>query len=153
VNKIEGLQMKSVEESIITRAIIRKAAEDWINLAKTDAIVVGAGPSGLTAAMYLAKTGLETVVFERKLSFGGGIGGGGMQFHKLVVQDPADKILKETGCELELLEKDVYVADTAAMIAHLASATIDAGAKIIFGVIVDDLIYRDSRPVDIGHQV
>ncbi|UCH70577.1 MAG: thiazole biosynthesis protein, partial [Candidatus Bathyarchaeota archaeon] len=26
----------------------------------------------------------------------------------------------------------------------LASATIDAGAKIIFGVIVDDLIYRDS---------
>ena len=138
--------MKGVEESTITRAIIRKAAEEWINLAETDVIVVGAGPSGLTAAMYLAKAGLKTVVFERKLSFGGGIGGGGMQFHKLVIQAPADKILRETGCELELLEQDLYVADTTAMIAKLASGTIDAGAKIILGVIVDDLIYRDSPP-------
>jgi len=138
--------MKGVEESTITRAIIRKAAEEWINLAETDVIVVGAGPSGLTAAMYLAKAGLKTVVFERKLYFGGGIGGGGMQFHKLVIQAPADKILRETGCELELLEQDLYVADTTAMIAKLASGTIDAGAKIILGVIVDDLIYRDSPP-------
>ncbi|NIR87160.1 thiazole biosynthesis protein [Candidatus Bathyarchaeota archaeon] len=138
--------MKDVEESTITRAIIRKATEDWINLARTDVIVVGAGPSGLTAAMYLAKAGLKTVVFERKLSFGGGIGGGGMQFHKLVIQAPADKILREVGCELEPLKKDLYVADTTAMIAKLASATVDAGAKIILGVIVDDLIYRDSPP-------
>ena len=29
--------------------------------------------------------GLKTVVFERRLSFGGGIGGGGMLFHKIVV--------------------------------------------------------------------
>lgn len=138
--------MRRVEESTITRAIIRKATEDWISLAESDVVVVGAGPSGLTAAMYLAKAGLKTVVFERKLSFGGGIGGGGMQFHKLVIQAPADKILREVGCELEPLKKDLYVADTAAMIAKLSVAAIDAGAKIILGVIVDDLIYRDSPP-------
>jgi len=139
-------KIKEVDESTISRAIIQKATEDWLKLAQTDVIVAGAGPSGLTSARYLAKAGLKTVVFERKLSFGGGIGGGGMQFHKVVVQSPADKILREIGCSLETLEDDVYVVDTAAMIAKLATGAIDAGAKIIFGVYVNDLIYRDSPP-------
>lgn len=139
-------KIKEVDESTISRAIIRKAAEDWVNITETDVIVAGAGPSGLTAAMYLAKAGLKTVVFERKLSFGGGIGGGGMQFHKLVVQSPADKILREVGCNLEKLEDGVYIVDTAAMIAKLAAGAIDAGAKIILGVVVNDLVYRGSPP-------
>lgn len=145
-------KIKEVDESVISRAIIQKAAEDWISLTETDVIVAGAGPSGLTAARYLAKAGLKTVVFERKLSFGGGIGGGGMQFHKVVVQSPADKILRDIGCSLETLEDGVYVVDTAAMIAKLAAGAIDAGAKVIFGVFVNDLIYRDS-PLQINGAV
>ena len=139
-------KIKEVDESAISRAIIQKAAEDWINITQTDVIVAGAGPSGLTSARYLAKAGLKTVVFERTLSFGGGIGGGGMQFHKVVVQSPADKILREIGCSLETLEDGVYVVDTAAMTAKLATGAIDAGAKVIFGVYVNDLICRDSPP-------
>jgi thiazole biosynthesis enzyme len=145
-------KIKEVDESAISRAIVQKAAEDWISLTETDVIVAGAGPSGLTAARYLAKAGLKTVVFERKLSFGGGIGGGGMQFHKVVVQSPADKILRDIGCSLETLEDGVYVVDTAAMIAKLAAGAIDAGAKVIFGVFVNDLIYRDS-PLQINGAV
>ena len=137
-------KIKEVEEEAITRALVRKAMEDWISFAETDVIVVGAGPSGLTAGMYLARAGIRTVVFERKLSFGGGIGGGGMQFHKLVVQASADKILREVGCKLETLEEGLFVVDTADMIAKLASKTIDAGAKIVLGVTVEDLIFRDS---------
>jgi thiazole biosynthesis enzyme len=140
------IKMREVEEETITRAIIQKAMEDWINFAENDVIVVGAGPAGLTAAMYLAKAGLKTMVFERKLSFGGGIGGGGMQLHKLVVQSPADKILKEVGCALEKFEDGLYIVDTSAMMVKLAAGAIDAGAKIILGVVVDDLIYRDSPP-------
>ncbi|MCS7124462.1 MAG: sulfide-dependent adenosine diphosphate thiazole synthase [Candidatus Bathyarchaeota archaeon] len=143
-------EIREVEEEVITRAIIQKAMEDWINLAETDVAVVGAGPSGLTAARHLAKAGLKTVVFERKLSFGGGIGGGGMQFHKIVVQTPADKILKDVGCKLEPLENGLFIVDTADMMAKLACGALDAGAKIILGVTVDDLIYRDSPTRVVG---
>lgn len=143
-------KIKEVEEEVITRAIIRKAMEDWISLSETDIIVVGAGPSGLTTGMYLAKAGLKTVIFERKLSFGGGMGGGGMQFHKLVIQAPADEILREVACKLESLEAGLFIVDSTDMIAKLASKAIDTGARIILGVTVDDLIYRDSPTRIIG---
>ncbi len=145
-------KIKEVDESTISRAIIQKAAEDWVSITQTDVIVAGAGPSGLTAARYLAKAGLKTVIFERRLSFGGGIGGGGMQFHKVVVQSPAERILREIGCSLETLQEGVYIVDSAAMIAKLAAGAIDAGAKVVFGVFVNDLIYRDS-PLQIGGAV
>lgn len=138
--------IKSVEEETITRIIVRKTMEDWLNIAETDVVIVGAGPSGLTAAMYTAKAGLKTVLFERRLSFGGGMGGGGMQFHKIVVETPADAILREIGCRMEELESGVFVVDAAEMIAKLASKAIDAGAKIILGVTVDDVIYRGDPP-------
>ncbi|RLI21864.1 ribose 1,5-bisphosphate isomerase [Candidatus Bathyarchaeota archaeon] len=134
-----------IDEATVTKLIVEKTAQDWIDLSEVDVVIVGAGPAGLTAAYYLAKAGLKTVIFERKLSFGGGIGGGGMLFHKIVVQSPADEILREMGCKLEKVGENLYVTDGSAMIAKLANSAIDAGAKIILGVTVDDVIYRNGE--------
>ena len=140
-----------INESMITRTIIEKAAKDWVNLSEIDVAVVGAGPSGLTAAAYLAKAGLRTVVFERRLSFGGGIGGGGMLFHKIVVQSPAEEILREAECPLEKVGEGLFATDSSTAIAKLANSAIDAGAKIILGVTVDDVIFRDeTQPKIVG---
>jgi len=134
-----------IDEATVTKLIVEKTAQDWIDLSEVDVVIVGAGPAGLTAAYYLAKAGLKTVIFERKLSFGGGIGGGGMLFHKIVVQSPADEILREMGCKLEKVGENLYVTDGSAMIAKLANSAIDAGAKIILGVTVDDVIDRNEE--------
>ena len=135
---------EKIDEQTITRAIIQKTAEDWIKLAECDVAIVGAGPAGLTAAKYLAEKKLNTVVFERKLSFGGGIGGGGMLFHKIIVQPPADVILREINCKMESYNRKFYVVDTAELIAKLASAALDSRARIILGVTVDDLTYETN---------
>jgi len=139
-----GGELREVEETTITRAIIKKAAEDWIELAEVDVAIVGAGPSGLAAARFLAQRGLRVVVFERRLSFGGGIGGGGMLFHKVVIQSPAEKIPEELGCKLTPVRKDIYTMDGSELIAKLAVGAIDAGAKIILGVGADDVVYREK---------
>ncbi len=146
--KMSG-ELWTVEEDRITRVIVKKAAEDWLNFSNIDVAVVGAGPSGLTAARYLSKAGFKTVVFERRLSFGGGIGGGGMTFHRVAVQRPADEILREVGCRLEKVDEGLYVTTPAAMIAKLANAAIDAGAEIVLGVTVEDIIYR-TQPLRVA---
>ncbi|MET1123647.1 MAG: sulfide-dependent adenosine diphosphate thiazole synthase [Archaeoglobaceae archaeon] len=130
-------------ESEITLAIIESAAEDWTEYAKCDVIVAGAGPSGLTAAKYLAEKGFKTLVFERRLSFGGGIGGGGMLFHKVVFEREVKEILDDF--EIRYSERrNLLVADAAELMAKLAAKAIDAGAKVIHGVSVEDVIFRED---------
>lgn len=144
------LKIREIEEETITKVIIQKTMEDWLSIAESDVVIVGSGPSGLAAAMYTARAGLKTTVFERRLSFGGGIGGGGMQFHKVVVESPAERILEDINCRKEVVGEGLFVVDAAEMMAKLASRAIDSGAKIVLGVTVDDVIYRGNPPRIIG---
>ncbi len=132
-------------ESRISKAIWESTSRDWLDIIDSDVVIVGAGPSGLTAASYLAKSGFKTTLIERRLSFGGGIGGGGMQLHKIVVDGRALKVLEDFKVRYSYLEKyDLYVLDSAELMAKLASVAIDSGAKLIHGLTVEDLIVRED---------
>jgi len=130
-------------ETKITKVIVSEASKELSSASYSDVIIVGAGPSGLTAAKYLAENGLKVYILERRLSFGGGIGGGGMLFPKIVASREAEDVVKDFRMHYKIVE-DLLVVDPAEFMAKLASGAIDAGAKIINGVHVEDVIFRDN---------
>ncbi len=137
----------SISESSITRAIMRSALKILDEYSSVDVAIVGAGPSGMTAAYYLAKAGLKTVVLERRFSFGGGIGGAASHLPSIVVETPASEILsKDFGVRLQDVGDGLFVIDPAEMMAKLATKAIDAGAKFLLGINVEDVIIRDNPP-------
>ncbi len=139
------VKMRPVEEHVISKAIINNALRLLDDIIQSDVVIVGAGPAGMTAAVYLARRGIKTLVVERRLSFGGGIGGGGILLPAIVVEEPANKILDDVGCKYEVYDEGVYVVSPAELIAKLASSAIDAGAKFILGVHVEDVVYREEE--------
>ena len=82
-----------IQETIITRAIVETFMKKLSDAAELDVAIVGGGPSGLVAAHGLASVGLKVALFEKKLSIGGGMWGGGMLFNEIVVQEEGRGVL------------------------------------------------------------
>ena len=84
-----------LDEVTITRAIFEEYSKVFLDYTDVDVALVGGGPANLVAAKYLAEAGLKTIIFERKLSIGGGMWAGGMMFPRIVVQEDAKHIMDE----------------------------------------------------------
>lgn len=132
----------ALDEIIITRAIIDRYHEKLIDNLETDVAIVGGGPSGLVAGYALAKAGKKVVLFERKLSIGGGMWGGGMMFNEIVVQQDALHILDEFGIRHKEYQDNYYTADAIEAITTLTSKAIRAGVTIFNCVSVEDVMMR-----------
>jgi len=128
-----------LDETIITKAIIESFTKDFVNNLKCDVIIAGAGPAGLVASRFLSEAGLRTIIFERKLSVGGGMFGGGMMFNIIVVQNEAKKILDMYNIKTEEYEPNYYVADAVEAVGKLTVGAIDAGVKIFNLISVEDV--------------
>lgn len=136
-----------IEETKITRAIIKTAVEDLLSHLEVDVGIAGAGPAGLTCAYYLAKGGAHVVIFERRLNYGGGMPGGGMLFPKVVVQEKALPIVKEMKVKIKKFSSGLYTADSVEMVAKLGVSAINAGVRIYPAMLVEDVVIRENDRV------
>ncbi len=133
----------ALDERIITEAIVDEYFAKFKNSLDLDVAIVGGGPSGLTAAYKLASKGHNVAIFERKLSIGGGMWGGGMTFNAIVVQDVAKHLLEEIGVPLKKYSDDYWVADAVTTTTTLASKACLAGAKVFNCISVEDVVLRE----------
>ena len=133
-----------LNEIEISRAIIEEATADLLHNLDVEVAIVGGGPSGLIAGFYLARQGHKVAIFERKLSTGGGVWGGGMLFPKIVVQEQAKKILDEFGIKLKK-KKNLYASNSVEVVAKLTSRVIDSGVQIFNGISAEDVLIRRQK--------
>ncbi|NPV13596.1 thiazole biosynthesis protein [candidate division WOR-3 bacterium] len=134
--------IKDVE---ISRAIIEHWTERFINSLKNDVVIVGAGPSGLTAAWKLAEKGIKVTVFERALKPGGGLPGGGMMFSDIVVQKEATEILQQL--EVSFIEQrpGYFVADANEILGALLVKVYRVGVKLFNLISAEDVVLIGDR--------
>ena len=113
----------------ISGVIIERYMKKFREYLDMDVAIAGAGPAGIAAAYYLAKAGVKVAIFERKLSVGGGMWGGGMMFNEIVVQEDGKKILDEFGITTEATGQ-YYTADSVETVSTMCSMALKAGAKV-----------------------
>ena len=135
--------MKLRDEKI-SKIIIERYLKKFINNLNQDVIIAGAGPAGLTTAYYIAKNGFKVSIFERKLSIGGGMWGGGMMFNEIVVGEDGKKILDEFEINYEKYEDGYYTADSVEAITTICSKAMKAGVKIFNGISVEDVMINEN---------
>jgi len=129
-----------LEDEKITKAIVERYMNKFLENLNQDVIIAGAGPAGLTTAYYLAKSGYKVSIFERKLSIGGGMWGGGMMFNEIVVGKDGKKILDEFGINTEKYDEGYYTADSVEAISTICSKAVKAGVKIFNCISVEDVM-------------
>lgn len=137
-----------IDDVVVTRTIFERFSKEFQECFEVDVAIAGAGPAGLIAAQYLSKAGKKVVIFERKLSIGGGMWSGGMAFPVIVVQEKSKHLLENIGIEVTDEGGGYHSADSIESVTKLCSAAIDAGTRIFNTISVEDVLLNKGKSVN-----
>lgn len=134
-----------LDEIKISRAIIESYHEKLLKALDVDVAIVGGGPAGMVCGYYLAKAGKRVVLFERKLSIGGGMWGGGIMYNEIVIQELAKKIMDEFGVKTRQYERGYYLSDSIEAVSTICSKAVKAGLTIFNLLSAEDVMIREQK--------
>lgn len=149
-------------EAKISMNIVNAYHKKLLKSLQSDVVIVGAGPSGLTAAWILASKGIRVVVLEKRLSPGGGIWGGSAGMNDIVVQKEALDIISDAGVRYSK-QGSLFVLDALELASALCLKALQSGATILnlmtaedvclhgkhlTGVVANRSLIGESLPVD-----
>jgi len=136
-----------LNDLVVSKAIIDEYRDALVDSLDVDVAIVGGGPAGMVAGYYLAQQGHKVSLYERKLSMGGGMWGGGMMFNKIVVQEGALPVLDEFGVDYKKYQDNHYVADSVQTVGALVYHSAKAGVKMFNLVSVEDIKVTPNNAV------
>jgi len=138
--------MTQVDDVTISRAITQTYHERLLSCLTSDVLVVGAGPSGLTAAILLARKGYKVTILEKRLTPGGGVWGGGMGMNFVALQQEVLPLLETLGFRGDHQRfGDLYAVDAVELAAGLCYHAVRAGATMFNLLTVEDICVRGAR--------
>lgn len=136
-----------IQESQVSRAMIKRYFETMYDRAVSDVVVVGAGSAGLTCAYHLASTrpDLKVTIIEANVAPGGGAWLGGQLMSPMIIRKPADAFLRELDVPYEDEGPFVVVKHAALFTSTLLSAVLKLPNVVLMNATaVEDLIIHED---------
>ncbi len=129
----------------ITEIIHHGYAKKFSESIQSNVLIVGGGPSGLTAGYLLRQEGLKVVIIEKRLAPGGGIWGGGMGMNEVVVEEDVLDLLDEFGIRYTDVGEQLYSVDAVELASGLTFKAVQSGAVLLNRVGAEDVCIADDR--------
>ncbi|KAK0187848.1 thiazole biosynthetic enzyme [Armillaria mellea] len=136
-----------IQESQVSRAMIKRYFETMYDRAVSDVVIVGAGSAGLTCAYHLASTrpDLKVTIIEANVAPGGGAWLGGQLMSPMIIRKPADAFLRELDVPYEDEGPFVVVKHAALFTSMLLSAVLKLPNVVLMNATaVEDLIIHED---------